>query len=161
MLPICSPNIFQKVPSNYIVLTVFTLSYSWYVASITCIYSIESVMVALFLTFVTLISLTIYAIKTKEDFSIRGGNFFAFLNLLIFSLIVYIFLRIPFLLLLIQSLSLILLSSYIIYDTQLIVGNKDRKFKEDDYILATMTIYLDVILLFLQLLSCFGNTKSN
>lgn len=161
LLPICSPNIFQKVPSNYIVLTVFTLSYSWYVASITCIYSFESVMVALFLTFVTLISLTIYAIKTKEDFSIRGGNFFAFLNLLIFSLIVYIFLRIPFLLLLIQSLSLILLSSYIIYDTQLIVGNKDRKFKEDDYILATMTIYLDVILLFLQLLSCFGNTKSN
>lgn len=159
--PICYPNIFQKVPSNYIVLTIFTLSYSWYIACITCTYSFGSVMSAIFLTFVTVVSLTIYAKKTEKDFSIRGGSLFTTFNLLIFSFIIYIFFRIPLFLLLTEALTLILACIYIIYDTQLIIGNKDRKFKEDDYILGAMNIYLDVILLFLRLLSLFGKKENN
>jgi hypothetical protein len=38
----------------------------------------------------------------------------------------------------------------------LIIGEKGVKFKEDDYILAAINIYLDVIMLFLKILSIFG-----
>ena len=80
----------------YIVLTIFTLGYSWTVASMTCIYSFSSVMVALFLTFVMVVSLTIYAMRSEKDFTVRGGCIFTSFILLIFFTIIYIFISIPF-----------------------------------------------------------------
>jgi FtsH-binding integral membrane protein len=52
-----------------------------------------------------------------------------------------------------------LFSFYIIYDTQLTIGNKSNKLSEDDYILAVMMLYLDIINLFIYILSFFGNSK--
>merc|ERR1712146_505640 len=52
----------------------------------------------------------------------------------------------------------VLFSFYIIYDTQLIVGGRHRKcaFTIDDYCWAAMSIYLDIINLFLFLLEIVG-----
>ena len=55
--------------------------------------------------------------------------------------------------------SVFLFSLYIIYDTQLILGNKSLSISEDDYILAVINLYLDIINLFihiLQLVSCIN-----
>ena len=35
------------------------------------------------------------------------------------------------------------------------------KFSEDDYILASIVIYVDIIILFLKLLDIFGKDKDN
>ena len=160
LLPICSPRIYQSVPINYIVLTIFTLSYSWMVALVTCQYTFNSVMVALFLTLITVVTLTIYAWKTKEDFTICGGTLFVCLNLLIFSSLIFILFNIPLLNLIYTFCSLVLFSIYLIFDTQLLCGKVRFKFGEDDYILAAINIYLDAIILFLKILSIFGN-KNN
>lgn len=160
-LPLCKPTIYQQVPTNYIVLTIFTLGYSWTVAAMTCIYSFSSVMVALFLTFVMVVSLTIYAMRTEKDFTVRGGCIFTSCVLLIFFTIIWIFISIPFFYLVCFYLTLILCCAYIIYDTQLIIGEKGVKFKEDDYILAAINIYLDVIMLFLKILSIVGKKDNN
>ena len=158
-LPLCSPKIYQSVPSNYLVLTIFTLSYSWIIAALTCTYTFRSVMTVLFLTFVTVISLTIYAWGTKEDYSIKAGAKIVSISLLLFSLLLFAILGIPFFNLLITSLILVLFGIYLIYDTQLLCGKGRFKFSEDDYILAAINIYLDVILLFTKLLSIFGEKK--
>ena len=158
-LPLCSPKIYQSVPSNYLVLTVFTLSYSWIIAAFTCVYSYGSVMSALFLTFVTVITLTIYAWRTKEHYTVKAGTTIVSIVLLLFSFLLLVLLGLPFFNLLITSLVLILLSVYLIYDTQLICGKGRVKFSEDDYILAAINIYLDVILLFTKILSIFGEKK--
>ena len=84
LLPICCQGIYQSVPINYIVLTIFTLSYSWDVAAITCTFTFKSVMIALLLTFITVVALSIYAMKAKEDFTIVGGTLFVCMILLIF-----------------------------------------------------------------------------
>ena len=34
---------------------------------------------------------------------------------------------------------------YLIYDVQLVIGDRGRKFSEDDYILAAVNIYLDIV----------------
>ena len=160
-LPICNPNIYRQVPTNYIIITIFTLGYSWIVASMTCLYSFSSVMCALFLTFIMLVSLTIYAKKSEKDFTIMGGCIFTLSILLIFSFIIIMFISIPLFYLVSLCFSLILCCVYIIFDTQLIIGDKTNKFKEDDYILAAINIYLDVIMLILIILSIVGNKEKN
>ena len=159
LLPLCSPKIYQSVPTNYIVMTVFTLSYSWIIAAFTCLYTFSSVMTALFLTFVTVVTLTIYAWKTKEDYSVSGGTLIVSLVLLIFSSLIFALIGPPFFNMLITYLSLVLFSVYLIYDTQLLCGKGRVKFSEDDYILAAINIYLDVVILFTKILSIFGEKK--
>ena len=158
-LPLCSPKIYQSVPSNYLVLTIFTLSYSWIIAALTCLYTFRSVMTVLFLTFVTVVSLTIYAWRTKEDYTITAGAKIVSIVLLIFSFLLFALFGIPFFNLLITSLLLVLFGIYLIYDTQLLCGKGRVKFSEDDYILAAINIYLDVALLFTKALSIFGEKK--
>ena len=48
----------------------------------------------------------------------------------------------------------VLFSCYIVYDTQLIVGGKHKRFQftVDDYVLAAMNLYLDILNLFLLIL---------
>jgi FtsH-binding integral membrane protein len=156
LLPICVPKIYQSVPLNYIVLTIFTLAYSWDVAAITCQYTPSSVLVCLFLTLVTIVTLTVYAWRTKDDFTVVGGTLFVCLSLLIFSSLILMLIPIPFLILVYSYAGLVIFSIYLIYDTQLLCGKGRIKFSEDDYILAAINIYLDFIILFLKILSIFG-----
>lgn len=159
LLPLCCPQAYSIVPLNYIILTVFTLSYSCLIAMEVCMYSVSSIMVALFLTFVTVISLTIYAWKSEKDFTICGGTLFVSLILLIFSSLILIFIRIPLLYIIYTCISLIIFCIYLIYDTQLLIGSGRFKFNEDDYILAAINIYLDVIIIFLKILAIFGKKE--
>ena len=159
LCPICFQGIYKKVPTNYIILFVFTLSESWVVAYQTCLYTPRSVMIALIMTIITVLTLTIYAWTTKKDFTILGGTLFVSLVLLIFiSFILLLFpVRIGYLIYLV--ISLILFSIYLIYDTQLVIGGRRYSFSEDDYILAAMNIYLDIIILFLKILALTGKKE--
>jgi protein lifeguard len=51
------------------------------------------------------------------------------------------------------------MSLYIIYDTQLIVGNKQNKLEIDDYIFAAMALYIDIVRLFIYILRILGAAK--
>lgn len=48
---------------------------------------------------------------------------------------------------------------YIIYDTQLIVGNKENKYTIDDYIFAAMALYIDIIRMFIYILRILGSRR--
>ena len=159
LLPICFPKAYRIVPINYIILTIFTLSYSCIVAMEVCMYSVSSIMVALFLTFVTVITLTIYAWKSEKDFTIYGGTLFVALVLLLFASLILIFIKITLLYIVYTYISLIIFCIYLIYDTQLLIGDGRYKFSEDDYILAAINIYLDIIILFLKILALFGKKE--
>ena len=53
-----------------------------------------------------------------------------------------------------SSTGAVIFSFYIIYDTQLIVGGNNRRiqYSVDDYALAAINLYLDIINLFLMIL---------
>ena len=140
-------------------MTIFTLSYSWIIAAFTCLYTFSSVMTALFLTFVTVVTLTIYAWKTKEDYSVSGGTLIVSLVLLIFSSLIFALIGPPFFNMIITYLSLILFSVYLIYDTQLVVGKKKNFISTDDYIVGALKIYIDIVTLFIKILLLFGKKK--
>ena len=159
LLPIIIPKLYQIVPINYIILTIFTLSYSWIIGARVCEYTFSNVMSALFLTFVTVLALSIYAFITKNDYTIFGGTLFVCLVLLIFFPLMLFIVEIPFFNLIMTISSLILFSIYLLYDTQLLCGKGRHKFSEDDYILAAISIYLDIVILFIKILSIFGGKK--
>ena len=155
---ICYPHLLKAVPYNYIFLFVFTLGESYLVAMFTCNYTPKSVIVALILTLSTVLSLTYYAWTCKSDFTIYGGVLSSLLCLLIVGSFILIFVRIPFLYLVTDIFSLMLFSAYLIYDTQIIVRN-DTKYHitSEDYILAALNLYLDIINIFIEFLSLFGS----
>jgi FtsH-binding integral membrane protein len=148
----CFDNLLRKVPTNYILLGVFTFFEGYLVAFICAMSNPRVVFMAAFMTFAMVIALTLYATTTKTDFTLAGGMLFviglAILMLALFAMftnnkLVHIF---------ISTLWVVLFGIYLIYDTQLIVGNKELQLSIDDYILASFMLYTDIINLFINLL---------
>ena len=52
-------------------------------------------------------------------------------------------------------------SFYLLIDTQMILGKKEKRVGLDDYILGAAIIYMDIISLFLKLIEILGKKKKN
>lgn len=104
-------------------------------------------------------ALTLYAIFTRTDFTIKWGIviviFMAMLFLGIFSWIAWT----PFLNILYCSLGIILFGIYIVIDTQLIIGGKSFQLSMDDYVVGALLLYIDIIQIFLYILMILGGGR--
>lgn len=97
------------------------------------------------------------ASTTKRDFSNMGKILFAGVILLLLAIVANIFLQIPALALSISAIAVIIFSAYILHDISRIVHAG-----EENYITATLTVYLDVYNVFaglLQLLMAFTGDR--
>lgn len=153
----CYPSVARSVPINYILLGVFTLAESLLVAAISSQYDAATVLIAAVLTAAVVVGLTLYAFHTKSDVTMCGGVLFVLVLLLLAASILGIFIRNRWLQLAICAGGALLFSFYIVYDTQLILGNKSRSLSIDDYIWAAMMLYIDIVQLFLYILQLLGN----
>ena len=81
----------RKVPLNYILLTVFTVSLSILVAYITIPFNPHDVILAWVTTALTTIALTIYALTTKKDMTMCGGSLYIFVVALFMIIITFKF----------------------------------------------------------------------
>lgn len=107
----------------------------------------ELIMMAFGATAMIFFTLAGIAATTKRDFSGLGTFLFTGLILLLLASIANIFLRIPAMELAIAAVGVMIFSGYILYDVQRIV-----KGGETNYITATLSIYLDIINIFIYLL---------
>ncbi|XP_073351787.1 protein LIFEGUARD 4-like [Aegilops tauschii subsp. strangulata] len=111
---------------------------------------------AAILTTVVVFSLTAYtfwAVKRGKDFSFLGSFLFASLMMLL----VFGFIQILFPLgklshMIYGALAALIFSGYIVYDTDNII----KRYTYDEYVWAAVSLYLDVINLFLALLTLFS-----
>lgn len=116
------------------------------------------------LTAVMVFALTFYALVTKTDFTMCGGLLSVLLFTIFGASILNYFLKIPWLNVGITIASLILFSMYLIYDTQLIAGGKHQRagqLSSDDYIIGAMMLYIDIVMLFLEILKLLGENNNN
>lgn len=116
----------------------------------------EIVWQALILTGATFTGLTMYVFTTRKDFSWIGGSLFLVLFLLIGLGIVQIF--IPFsagMQMGITIASVLLFCGFILYDTSNILHH----YRTDQHIHATVMIYLDFVILFMNILRLLGNRR--
>jgi FtsH-binding integral membrane protein len=110
------------------------------------------VMMAGALTFGVVIGLTLYAFYTKTDFTMLGGILFILVMVLIVAGILAAVFRSRWGAWGICIGGSIIFGLYLIMDTQLIIGKNKNYFSIDDYIMAAINIYIDILQLFLFIL---------
>lgn len=149
----CFKSINRAFPYNFILLVTFTICKSLAISSICAFYEPSFVFVSGLATFLMTLALTVYACTTQTDFTVLRGIMviFAFMVFFIFLLCwrlglgdAYHYLYCP--------LAVALYGVYLVYDTQLIVGEKRHKLSYDDYVLGAVVLYVDVVGIFLHLL---------
>lgn len=92
-------------------------------------------------------SLAGYATVSKKDFSFLGNFLFIGLVLLIIGSLANMFFHLPLLMLTISAISVLIFSGYILFDvSRIVLGG------ETNYVMATLSLYLDIYNLFLNLL---------
>lgn len=99
-------------------------------------------------TSVIFFSLATIATTTKKDFSFMGKFLFIGLILLIVASLANMFFQIPALSLTISAIAVMIFSAYILFDVSRIVQGG-----ETNYVMATLSLYLDIYNLFINLLS--------
>lgn len=158
----CKPSLARTFPQNYILLAVFT-AFEGICVGVTCAqYKTASVLGVAGITCIVAFGLMLFAMQTKYDFTGMGP--YLFVALIVLTVFMFIFAFIPVSNTthkIIAGCGALIFSMYIVYDTQLIVGGKHHsgQFEVDDYVIAAINIYLDILNLFLFLLQLFGERK--
>ena len=114
---------------------------SFYCLLLCSLYDTELVLSAGLLTFGATVGLTLYAVKAKTDYTYCGAFLFALLFILILSFCLFFWVGYYVFVL---FLGILVYSLYIIYDTQLIIGNKTFSYNVDDY--KYTPFHLDLLL---------------
>ncbi|MCK5819545.1 MAG: Bax inhibitor-1/YccA family protein [Psychromonas sp.] len=105
------------------------------------------IMQALGSTALIFFALSAYVLTTKKDFSFMGGFLMAGMIAVIIAIIANIFLQIPIMQVVISSIVVLLMSGFILFDTSRIINGG-----ETNYIRATVSLYLNIFNLFVNLL---------
>lgn len=161
----CCANMMREFPTNYIILLVLTSSMGVLVGFISAMYTWQSVCLAAGITVGIFLSMTLYAWTTKTDFTGAGPYLFAALSAMcLFGFTISILslcgVNVQWAMMAYDFLGVLLFTFYIVFDTQLIMGGNHKvQFSIDDYCLAALNLYLDIINLFLHILSLLGDRK--
>ncbi|GBE61393.1 conserved transmembrane protein [Babesia ovata] len=131
--------------------------------SLTCMavkYGIFEVTVAAGITAALTLGIAIFAMQTKYDFT--GWLTYLFcisLALIVGGIIMALFpnriMRIVY-----SSIGALLMCIYLVVDIQMAVGGKKYEWTIDDYVIAALCIYVDIVSLFMHLLSLVGSASS-
>ena len=151
-------NLAKKVPINYILLVTFTISVSIILLNICAYYNTEKVLIAWSGTIVMSFTIIIMSFFLKVKFKIIYGLIMITLGALLFFGILSLFTLViyktnSYLIYGIYcTIGAILYGLYLVIHTQMLVDNK-LDIDPDQYIFASLQIYLDVVMIFIYLLS--------
>ncbi|XP_034031181.1 protein lifeguard 1 isoform X2 [Thalassophryne amazonica] len=124
----CCDSLRRQVPLNFIALSLFTIAEGLMLGSVTVYFDAEAVLWAVGATALVSFAMSLFAMQSKFLHIV-----YACLGTLVFSL-------------------------YLVFDTQLILGGKHRKYSvsPEEYVFAALNLYLDIVTLFLLLLQLIG-----
>lgn len=145
-------------PMNLIALLGFTLCES-YVVGYTCLfYDSSLVIMACGITLSTFAGLTAYVMYTKKDFNFLGAGLYSCLWIIILGGFIALFLpNMPIFNVAMAILGCIVAVGYILYDTSEIINRMEI----DEYVFACMSLYIDIIMLFVNLLQLLNGGKND
>ena len=152
LILIYSPQFSHAVPYNYILLFTFTIGVSYVLALICSLYTSGSLLFAIILCAIIVGSLCVYGMQAEEDYNEWRGYIMVVSYGFIGYLIGAIFIGSTVISSFWASLGAVLFGCYLIMDVQMIMKNEEGYYDIDDYILAAMNVYLDIINVFIYLL---------
>ncbi|XP_006769688.1 PREDICTED: protein lifeguard 4 [Myotis davidii] len=145
----------HKHPLNLYLLFGFTLLEALSVACVVTFYDVYIILQAFVLTTAVFLGLTIYTLQSKKDFSKFGAGLFAVLWILFLSGILRLFFYSETVELVVAAVGALLFCGFIIYDTHSLM----HRLSPEEYVLAAINLYLDIINLFLHLLRLLEAAK--
>ncbi|MCB1749787.1 MAG: Bax inhibitor-1/YccA family protein [Gammaproteobacteria bacterium] len=102
-------------------------------------------------TGVIFLGLSGYALTTRRDFSFLGGFLFVGILVVFGAALLNIFLAVPAMSLALSAVMVMLMSGFILFDTSRMVNGG-----VDNYIIATVQLYVNIFNLFISLLQLLG-----
>lgn len=144
------------MPINYILLFIFTICTSYIVAGFCSYFPAICVLAAAVTSATVALGLTVVAFTIKDEivgylWGLLAAYAFSLIPIILFASLV----RQYFIFMIIQGLMIPLVSLYIIFDTRMIVAN----YGTEDYIIAAVVLYADLMMLFVYILSIFGSSN--
>lgn len=148
----------KSYPTNLLFLSGFTILEAYSISVITSYYSATIVLEALVFTLAIFVALSLFACQTKYDFT----SWIPYLFGAIWILIIFGFMSAFFpynskVELGYGIVAALIFSGYILVDTQLIM----RHYHVEEEIAAAMSLYLDIINLFLAILRILNSQNNN
>ncbi|GAA5841223.1 hypothetical protein JCM11251_003238 [Rhodosporidiobolus azoricus] len=143
-------------PANVILLGVFTALEAITLGSVISYFETTVVLQAFIATTFVFLGLTLFTLQSKYDFSSMGTYLYAALLCFFFVGLAGVF--IPYnqtFDILMAGFGVLLFSGYIIFDTYLIMN----RMHVDDWVLACVSLYLDLLNLFLQILRLLSDSQ--
>lgn len=146
---------------NFIFLGIFTVAESFLLGVTSSVYAVDAVMMAVGITAAVCLALTLFAFQTKWDFTVMGGFLLcATVVLLVFGLVAIFIPSNKIVTLVYASIGALVFSLYLVYDTQLMMGGKHKySISPEEYIFAALNLYLDIINIFLYILTIIGAAR--
>lgn len=154
----CCRSVARKVPTNYILLSIFTLCQSFFFSWVVAQYTASTTIMAAGMTLGMTVALTVYAMFTKTDFTVCGALFFimsiGLLMLFVFSIFMsFVSWWHPF----VSAVLVCVYGLYLVLDTQMIAGGRSHQISMDDYVIGALLLYIDITMIFFELLKLLGD----
>lgn len=148
----------KSYPTNLLFLGGFTLLEAYSISVITSFYEARVVVEALIITLGIFVGLSLFACQTKYDFTSWMPYLFGSLwALIIFGFMAAFFPYNSKVELVYGAIAALIFSGYILVDTQLIM----RHYHVEEEIAAAISLYLDIINLFLAILRVLNSQQNN
>ncbi|CAL9705425.1 unnamed protein product [Knipowitschia caucasica] len=154
----CCDNLRRQVPLNFIALGLFTVAEGLMLGSVAVYFDAEAVLWAMLATSLVSLALSLFAFQSKWDFTMLNGSLWVLMWTLFSFCLLCAVLRSQYVYIVYACLGTLVFSLYLVFDTQLIVGGKHRKYavSPEEYVFAALNLYLDITSLFLLLLQLIG-----
>lgn len=152
----CYRSVARSVPTNYILLGIFTSCMTYMLAAMVVYYEPVIVLAASIITAGMVAALALYALTTKTDFTTCGAFLWCMFFVMALSIIFSFTFQNRAAEIAISGIGICIASLYIICDIQMIVGGRSHELSIDEYVFAAMILYVDIIRMFIYVLQLLG-----
>uniref|UniRef100_A0A8C1J4F6 Transmembrane BAX inhibitor motif containing 1b n=1 Tax=Cyprinus carpio TaxID=7962 RepID=A0A8C1J4F6_CYPCA len=151
LMLVCCEGPRRRHPWNLILLFIFTLTLSYMTGTISSYFDTKAVFLALGITAIVCIIVTIFCFQTKVDFTSCTGLLCALcVVLLVTGIITSIVLSFQY----VSETSL-----FLAYHTQLLIGNRANSISPEEYVFGALSLYVDIVQIFIFLLHITGSSS--
>ncbi|XP_061548372.1 protein lifeguard 3-like [Phycodurus eques] len=158
---ICCKEPRRRFPWNLVLLGVFTVALSYMSGTISSYYETKAVFLAMGITALVCVTATVFCFQTKVDFTSCGGFLcIAAILLLIIGTVTAIVLSfhyVPWLHMLYAAIGAIVYTLFLVYNTQLLIGNRELAISPEEYVYGALSLYIDIVHIFLFILQISGS----
>ncbi|XP_006036519.1 protein lifeguard 3 [Alligator sinensis] len=134
----------RRYPWNIILLAVFTLAMGFMTGTISSWYGTKAVFIAMIITAIVAIVVTVFCFQTKVDFTSCTGLFCVLgIVITVTGIVTAIVLSFKYV-------------SFLAYDTQLVLGNRKQALGAEEYVYGALRIYTDIMSIFTSVLQLVG-----